>query len=219
MAAIGCGRWEDATEDTQLVWKWLHGKAYPEIFSAVRQGIAKARVQNAAGLIKMMDVSDEAICLLVLDVKCEELLKLIATRNEELKRKVDLQKEKTKAQEKNQVWPAEKQKELEQLERFKPQKGRKRKLGKEDGEPNWELMAHQDKYTVYITRVNRTRGAESSGAGWYAAAWEEIKAKHGLTLSAAASSCDDGSQTGASQSKDGKKKNAPTHFPANWEPV
>jgi hypothetical protein len=67
---------------------------YPEIFGAMKNSINKALLSSAKGIMEVLDISDEAICLVILDVKILELLYVVKSRKKEREKNREEKKKK-----------------------------------------------------------------------------------------------------------------------------
>ena len=85
---IGRGSYEDAPESARLVWQFLGEKVYPKISREFRNIVENKRLAVDGKLVKeKLKVSDEALCLQILDVKIEEFAKWVEMTEEERKDK------------------------------------------------------------------------------------------------------------------------------------
>ena len=216
----------DANDDSKLLWRYLHSGLYPEVFGALRRGIQRARLQSADGIIKVLDISDEAICLLIFDKKVRELLDLVRSENVRKRRVYELTREIADLEKQGVTPPQEKRDELEKLG-AKPKKGRKKRKrdGDNDGDASivggggdeggsLELNSHKMVFAQYLKDVERMRKHEND-MGWYRLAWETIKDEHGLGGEADGHlSDDDGSRaSNGIQSPEGMDT---TSFVSSW---
>ena len=83
---IGRGSYEEAPESAKLIWNFLGRKVYPKISKEFKNMVENKRLEVDGELVKeKAKVSDEALCLQILDVKIEEFAKWVERKEERRK--------------------------------------------------------------------------------------------------------------------------------------
>jgi hypothetical protein len=181
---------------------------YPEIFGAMKNSINKALLSSAKGITEVLDISDEAICLVILDVKILELLHVVKSREKAREKHREALQKKEECDRNNEPLPDRTKKVLEKYgydknkEKIKRGRKKRRKNGDTDvasstqedledfdediipehllgGGQSMELIKHKHTFEEYINKVNTMRLQEAD-LGWYAAAWLDVKKKWDL---------------------------------------
>ena len=180
---------------------------YPEIFGAMKNSINKALLSSAKGIMEVLDISDEAICLVILDVKILELLHVVKSREKAREKHREALQKKKECDRNNEPLPDGTKKVLEKYgydkkEKIKRGRKKRRKNGDTDvasstsedledynedtipehllgGGQSMELIKHKHTFEEYIKKVNTMRLQEAD-LGWYAAAWLDVKKKWDL---------------------------------------
>ena len=182
LAGIGTTKYEDATTDTKELWRRLTADWYPKIFTAIKNGTAKELLSNAKYLMEVLDISDEALCLVILDVKILELLHVIRSRQKARVMHREALQKKDDCERKNEELPDETKEVLkkygcDQKEKIKRGRKKRRKAGirdtasstpeqledyNEDTIPehllsngkSMELIKHKHTFASYMQRVD-----------------------------------------------------------------
>jgi hypothetical protein len=205
---IGATKYDEASSDTKELWKRLNADWYPEIFGAMKNSINKALLSSAKGITEVLDISDEAICLVILDVKILELLHVVKSRDKARGKHREALQTKEECDKNNEPLPDETRKVLEKYgydkhkEKIKRGRKKRKKNGDTDaatstpedpeeynediipehllgGGQSMELIKHKHTFEEYLKRVNTMRLQEAN-LGWYAAAWLDVKKKWDL---------------------------------------
>ena len=209
LAGIGTSKYDDAQGDTKVLWKRLTEDWYPQVFGAVKNGLTKALLSSEKGFMKVLDISDEALCLVILDVKILELLHVVKNREKATILHNKALEKKEECDRNNLPLPEETKRVLDKYGyngKEKIKRGRKKRKKKADADAassspdkledydedtipehllstdgkSMELINHKDTFTKYMQRVDDMRNNEAS-LGWYAGAWSGMKIKWNLT--------------------------------------
>jgi hypothetical protein len=79
---IGVGEYATASGFTKKVWLFLGKEVYPRLSKDLRKFISGSVKLNVKRLLECITASDEALCILILDVKIEEFMVWIAEGGE-----------------------------------------------------------------------------------------------------------------------------------------
>jgi hypothetical protein len=206
---IGATKFDEASSDTKELWQRLTSDWYPEIFGGMKNCINKALLSSAKDITEVLDISDEAICLVILDVKILELLHVVKSREKAREKHREALQRKDECDKNNEPLPDGIKKVLEKYgydktRKEKIKRGRKKRrknretdtasLTPEDledynediipehllgGGESMELIKHKHTFEEYLKRVHTMR-LEEANLGWYAAAWLDVKKKWDL---------------------------------------
>ena len=208
LAGIGATKYDDAPEDSKELWKRLTADWYPDVFTAMKNGLTKALLSSEKGVMELLDISDEALCLLILDVKILELVHVATNRERATILHYKALEKKEECDRNNQPLPEETKKVLDKYgysAKEKIKRGRKKRKKKADADAassspdkledydedtipehllstdgkSMELNNHKDTFAKYMQRVDDMRNREAS-LGWYAGAWTNMKKKWNL---------------------------------------
>lgn len=168
---IGRGSYEEAPESAKLIWNFLGQKVYPKISKEFKNMVENKRLEVDGELVKeKAKVSDEALCLQILDVKIEEFAKWVEVKEEKRKE----QERRKRAREENGGMDNEN----EETARGKRSKRiKKGQVTKRDGKKS-ELKDRIEDYNSYYRQIEDLRAGkndppEGSAAatvdhsGWY----------------------------------------------------
>lgn len=199
------GEAQNAKDDCKRLFGFLHKSLYKHTFAEWKKSIDKARAYNKKSLLNTIDTSDEAICLLVLEVKAKELIGLIEAARKAGKKEQDAQAkiDNWRASEAGRNAATVPQNLEEALKKAKEQvkslkkKGRKKSKKRKAGEvedagldngnedcqqvEGKELAKFEKRYEALCGKIERARKEDEEGrGGWYEKAWGIVEAHEQL---------------------------------------
>lgn len=162
LEAVGVGQFENADASTKQIWMFLGTIVYPKLSKAYKNVAEKAEIElNVDSLKKAIHQSDEALCLLILDAKIEEMIVWIDNdrrmRQEEEERR-------------------QREEPVPKRRRTRPKKADVTRRDNKSG----DLVDRKADYNKYINQVNRMRKNvsdenQTGGDSWYQAIVMELK--------------------------------------------
>lgn len=197
------GDFNSAENDAKKLWRYLHGKIYSKIFSKLGENIKKFRLSNGGQIADTLSESDEAICLLIVEVKSEQMIGMVRQITDVDKQLLDLQAKATEFAGRNEPVPDHIMQEMGEKKKLKDQmfkkgrKSRKRKKrtsgsGDQDGvgaeendeveeesrggrEESLDLTAYEKRYGQILIRLANGRKDNEKMKQWYDAAYDAVK--------------------------------------------
>jgi len=203
---------EEEDNDARVLWRYLHGEMCCRLFSDHKEAVSKFMVTGKETLMKMLDTSDEAFCLLLLEVKAKQLIRSVDRESAakfELDRakndRMNYQKNHENAEVPSNI--EERIKAAEDKIKGLQKKGRKKRktvAGRESGEgrdadeeQDTELstVENQKRFAQLWNKIEEARKKEEeNGYGWYEEAWQHLKETKGYNKQGGTGEdCGDGS--------------------------
>ena len=222
------GNHSEASDDCNLLLNYLYQELYKGVFSEWKKSIDKSRVRTKNAILEQIDSSDEAICLLVLEVKAKELISLVeesrtaSEKCQEAERAIQLWKKENKdepipqelldrKEEANKAVLDAKKKGRKSKKRTKKRKaaegqvdGQESELQELEQQPLrgdvTELANHEARYKILCKRINLAR-KEEEGKRWYEEAWRIVMEHENLHHETTGGSVGPGSAAGSASTE------------------
>ena len=182
----------EAGEDSKFLWQYLFAHLCVDVFSKYKSSIDKGKIVCSKAIMNTIDISDEALILLMLEIKGKEVVELVM-RNKELDKDIDKLRKKVQDKKNESPGTTETEQEthkaaVEALESDlaaavaeRKKKGRKRRKTDNGGgddastlsadtDKDLDLSKHIRKMNKHTENIYKMREGDSVN-GWHTRAW------------------------------------------------
>lgn len=181
------GDYENAEEDTKILWEYICVALYSKIFQSLRSSLEKSAIGDTEGLLRALNMTDEGIVLLILKVKMKEFMDeycAMKISNEENTQGGVAAGARTPSA----AGAADDDDTTETpspTAEPKKKRGRKRKV--DDKAPSLELKQYEAHFSLYCKKVVAARTSEEKVVdhwGWYKAMLIFLKKEYNYSMTA-----------------------------------